>query len=102
MGEHEFKSMMLGSFQIEPEFQKAFEIWSRYYESTEAFDRRVCHVRSPRTGNAIPIDRYQIRACSANALERHNIAKRELDEAGIARDVSERAKRAALDMAERR
>jgi hypothetical protein len=89
-------SYLIGNFEPDPGLQTAFEIWTRYYEQTEMFDRFHCAHRSPRTGNAIPISHYERQVCTRNAIEQREITKRRLAEAGIGEDISRRAQRMAM------
>lgn len=94
--------LLLGTFAIDPQLRRAVELWADYYERTELFDRTVCHARSPRTGNAIPISRDEQQLCSRNArnvmrqIERHKATE------AISSKAWRDAQRIALDHAERR
>lgn len=67
----------------------------QYYEQCEAFDRLHCSGVSPRTGNAMPVDSWELGIINRYALA----LRRELTEAAITRGASEEEWKAALRLA---
>lgn len=81
---------LMNEYQPHPLLQQAVDVYLRYYERTEAFDRFYCQARSPHTGHALPISADERRICSQNAREQVQFAERELDALGVPRDVRKR------------
>ncbi len=64
---------LYGTWLAETAEDKALrELAEQYHERCEAYDRTVCTGISPRTGETMPTDMYQLRSINANALKVRN------------------------------
>jgi hypothetical protein len=92
---------VIGAFEPEPDYRAAYELWTDYYNRTEAFDRGVCSGTSPRTGLAMPIDNEERRAIEANARRMMHELERERAKRSISDGDWRRAQANALRDTER-
>ena len=97
MKDKEFAREYLGTFEPpSPAYQAAFDIWSDYFRTCEAFDRTVCTGPIGRDGGVLPASPTERALIEKNARVRHAFAAQRLAEAGVDDTTSRRAREDAL------
>lgn len=72
----DLNALLYGDFTPSKKDQRLHSLAKQYHEETEAYDQKVCSARNER-GIAMPIDVYEHRLISRNALK---VRKRLLDD----------------------
>lgn len=90
----EFLKEYICEWVIDDKYEKAFNLWVKYYYLTELYDQGICSCRSERDGSALPANAWEYGMISRHARELYKEILDETRELEIDEDTWKAAKNA--------